>query len=82
MKKYLFVSIACAIAVTMSNGIFGQVITTTETKPYTLPNGWSLSPAGNSITAGDLPLNIATTKSGRYAAVTNNEQSTAWAKRR
>ncbi len=42
----------------------------------TLPNGWKLSPAGRSFPLGDLPLNIAVGKSGRYAAVTNNGQST------
>jgi YVTN family beta-propeller protein len=44
--------------------------------PVTLPNGWKLSPAGRSFPLGDLPLNIAVGKSGRFAAVTNNGQST------
>jgi len=37
-----------------------------------LPNGWFLSPVGNSISLGDLPLNIAVAPSGKYIAVTNN----------
>jgi len=41
-----------------------------------LPNGWSLTPAGTSLTLGDLPLNIAVSSSGRWVAVTNNGQST------
>jgi len=41
-----------------------------------LPNGWSLTPAGASLTLGDLPLNIAVSTSGRWLAVTNNGQST------
>ncbi len=41
-----------------------------------LPNGWHLSPAGRSLSLGDLPLNIAVSKTGKYAAVTNNGQST------
>lgn len=41
----------------------------------TLPNGWSLSPAGRSLPLGDLPLNIAVSKSKKYIAVTNNGQS-------
>lgn len=47
-------------------------------KPYTatLPNGWSLSPAGKQIPVGDLPLNIAISPDMKYAAVTNNGQST------
>jgi YVTN family beta-propeller protein len=38
----------------------------------TLPNGWSLSPAGRSLPLGDLPLNIAVSASGDLLAVTNN----------
>jgi YVTN family beta-propeller protein len=41
-----------------------------------LPNGWSLTPVGKSLPLGDLPLNIAVSKNHRYAAVTNNGQST------
>jgi YVTN family beta-propeller protein len=42
----------------------------------TLPNGWSLTPVGKSLPLGDLPLNIAVSKTGKYMAVTNNGQST------
>ncbi len=42
----------------------------------TLPNGWSLTPVGKSLPLGDLPLNIAVSKNGKYMAVTNNGQST------
>jgi DNA-binding beta-propeller fold protein YncE len=44
-------------------------------KPTLLPNGWSLSPAGRSFPLGDLPLNIAVSKSKKLMAVTNNGQS-------
>lgn len=38
-----------------------------------LPNGWSLSPAGNSVPlSSDLPLNIALSSDGIHAAITNN----------
>src|ERR1035437_5473569 len=49
-----------------------------QNKPgfLTLPNGWSLSPVGNQIALGDLPLNIALSADMHYAAVTNNGQST------
>lgn len=52
---------------------FGQAVILPQ--PITLPNGWMLSPAGHSFTLGDLPLNIAVGKSGKYAAVTNSGQS-------
>ncbi|MEO8111625.1 MAG: bifunctional YncE family protein/alkaline phosphatase family protein [Ginsengibacter sp.] len=42
----------------------------------TLPNGWSLTPAGHGYLLGDLPLNIAVSKSKKLMAVTNNGQST------
>ncbi len=47
-----------------------------STKKLTLPNGWSLTPAGHGYLLGDLPLNIAVSKSKKLIAVTNNGQST------
>jgi YVTN family beta-propeller protein len=47
----------------------------TAQKKITLPNGWSLSPAGKSLPLGDLPLNMAISNSKRLMAVTNNGQS-------
>jgi len=46
-----------------------------ESKRVHLPNGWSLTPAGTSLPLGDLPLNMAVTRSNHYLAVTNNGQS-------
>ena len=40
-----------------------------------LPNGWSLTPAGKSLTLGDLPLNMAVSNRNKLIAVTNNGQS-------
>jgi YVTN family beta-propeller protein len=64
MKKIF--SFACLLFLTLS--ILAQ-------KELTLPNGWSLSPAGRSLPLGDLPLNIAVSKSQKLMAVTNNGQS-------
>lgn len=47
-----------------------------ENKRITLPNGWSLTPAGKSLPLGDLPLNIAVSSTKKLMAVTNNGQST------
>ncbi|WP_462219830.1 bifunctional YncE family protein/alkaline phosphatase family protein [Ferruginibacter sp.] len=47
----------------------------TAQKKITLPNGWSLSPAGKSLPLGDLPLNMAISNSKKLMAVTNNGQS-------
>jgi YVTN family beta-propeller protein len=46
-----------------------------EKQRVDLPNGWHLTPAGTGIRLGDLPLNIAVSPDGKYAAVTNNGQS-------
>lgn len=50
-------------------------LTAAAQQKVTLPNGWSLSPAGRSLPLGDLPLNMAVSKSKKYIAVTNNGQS-------
>jgi YVTN family beta-propeller protein len=47
----------------------------TEMQRVNLPNGWSLTPAGNHLPLGDLPLNIAVSPSKQFIAVTNNGQS-------
>lgn len=53
----------------------GQTINEIESHRVSLPNGWSLTPAGKMLPLGDLPLNIAVSASGKLAAVTNNGQS-------
>jgi YVTN family beta-propeller protein len=55
--------------------VHAQDLATIENKRVKLPNGWSLTPVGKSLPLGDLPLNIAVSKSHHYAAVTNNGQS-------
>jgi YVTN family beta-propeller protein len=50
------------------------VVAAQSPKVLTLPNGWSLSPAGRSLPVGDLPLNMAISSSQKYMAVTNNGQ--------
>jgi YVTN family beta-propeller protein len=57
-------------------GLQAQTLKTLESKRVKLPNGWSLTPVGKSIPLGDLPLNIAVSKTHRFAAVTNDGEST------
>src|SRR4026208_2537813 len=54
---------------------FAQSAAINEPRPVMLPNGWKLSPAGRSLPLGDLPLNIAVSRSKKLMAVTNNGQS-------
>jgi hypothetical protein len=44
---------------------------------YLLPNGWWLSPAGEQVPLGDLPLNAALSPDERYLAVSHSGQSKA-----
>ena len=46
-----------------------------ESNRITLPNGWSLTPAGKTLRTWRLPLNIALSPSEKMAAITNNGQS-------
>jgi len=41
-------------------------------KKVTLPNGWSITPAGKSIDLGDFPANLVASPSNKLLAVTNN----------
>jgi YVTN family beta-propeller protein len=53
-----------------------QTLQQLESKRVKLPNGWSLTPVGKSLSLGDLPLNIAVSLSKKYLAITNNGEST------
>jgi YVTN family beta-propeller protein len=46
------------------------------TKRVKLPNGWSLTPVGRSLSLDDLPLNMVVSQSQKLMAITNNGQST------
>ncbi len=66
--------IACLVLVSVLLHI--SVIAQQNPQKITLPNGWSLSPAGHGFLLGDLPLNMAVSPSKKLLAVTNNGQST------
>jgi len=70
MKKFLL----CILS-SICLASFGQQNTDAPSNgSYTLPNGWSLTPAGRALELGDFPLNIAVSRSGKLMAVTNNGQ--------
>jgi YVTN family beta-propeller protein len=52
-----------------------QSLTEIESHRISLPNGWKLTPVGDRLLLGDLPLNIAVSHSGKFLAVTNNGES-------
>ena len=68
MKKQILMLITMCFTLLLNAQVIPSQIT--------LSNGWKLSPVGKSFTLGDLPLNIAVSKSGNLLAVTNNGQST------
>src|SRR5882724_8676768 len=69
-------NIVCFLSLLVAGlAVQAQDLATLEQNRVKLPNGWSLTPVGKSLPLGDLPLNIAVSKSHRYAAVTNNGQS-------
>ncbi|OIR02913.1 6-phosphogluconolactonase [mine drainage metagenome] len=72
MKK-IFLMIALIVSVKI---ISAQTLQQLASQRIHLPNGWSLTPVGKSITVGDLPLNITVSSTQKYMAVTNNGQST------
>jgi YVTN family beta-propeller protein len=74
-KESFFSPLFCGIVLLFLTFFAQSQINPDENKKITLPNGWSLSPAGTQIPVGDLPLNIAVTPDQKYAAVTNNGQS-------
>src|ERR1700743_3445387 len=72
LKRLLcIVTLAAAILQTQAQDL-GSI----EQNRVKLPNGWSITPVGKTLPLGDLPLNIAVSRSHHYAAVTNNGQST------
>ena len=72
MKRIFFLFFLCTSVVAS----FSQSLEQIEKGRIKLPNGWSLTPVGNSLPLGDLPLNMAVSSTGKFVAVTNNGQST------
>ncbi len=71
MKKVI---LACT-GLFFFSSLSAQSIDQVEANKVTLPNGWSLTPVGRHFPLGDLPLNIAVSRSQKLVAVTNNGQS-------
>lgn len=65
----IIINLLCSVS-------YAQTLSQLETSRVNLPNGWSITPAGDRLLLGDLPLNIAVSHNGNFLAVTNNGQST------
>ncbi|MFD0941528.1 bifunctional YncE family protein/alkaline phosphatase family protein [Pedobacter boryungensis] len=73
IKKYLLFFICFFLFQQVNAQWPGKIENTAQ---VLLPNGWKLSPAGHSLSLGDLPLNMQVSSSGKFIAITNNGQST------
>jgi YVTN family beta-propeller protein len=73
LTNYLTLALCSILGLTASAQLPGKMATSAQVM---LPNGWKISPAGRSMTLGDLPLNMQLSASGKFLAVTNNGQST------
>ena len=77
MKRNIFTfAAACITICIMYNGCGGnekiKVPGKSGENKVLLSNGWKLSPAGEQIPVGDLPLNMVISPDGKYAVITNN----------
>ncbi len=77
MKRKIFalVTIFAALSVILSGCCTRSSIVTPgkyNDNKVLLSNGWKLSPAGEQIPVGDLPLNMVISPDGKYAVLTNN----------
>ncbi len=75
MSRIYPISLLCFLFLPVSLICPAQSTKDVEPARVTLPNGWMLSPAGQQLPLGDLPLNMVFSRSGKYLAVTNNGQS-------
>ncbi len=75
MKYFLFLITCCLFLSCATRQADNMLQNDLDKKRVRLPNGWHLSPAGRSLPLGDLPLNMALSKSKNLLAVTNNGQS-------
>ena len=73
--KSVFILISLWIFLPVIPEAKGQSLKDIESKRVSLPNGWKLTPVGKMLSVGDLPLNIAVSRTGKMLAVTNNGQS-------
>jgi len=74
--KNILLGLACLFCIVAQAQQTPDILETAlKNRRVKLPNGWQLSPAGTSLPLGDLPLNIAVSRSQKWMAVTNNGQS-------
>jgi DNA-binding beta-propeller fold protein YncE len=66
--KFTLICLAASFSLAMTSNA--------QMKQTVLPNNWKLSPIGKQLPLQDLPLNIVVSPNKKFAAITNNGQST------
>ncbi|MFQ5446573.1 MAG: bifunctional YncE family protein/alkaline phosphatase family protein [Saprospiraceae bacterium] len=75
MRQTFQSHLALFLLLFLTNFAIGQSLEKMDAGRIRLPNGWDLTPVGEHLPLGDLPLNIAVSPSQKLLAVTNNGQS-------
>jgi YVTN family beta-propeller protein len=68
MRLFLFATISILIGASS----MAQTAKDLDKKRVMLPNGWSITPVGQQVALGDLPLNLVVSNNKKLMAVTNN----------
>ncbi len=77
MRRCFAMLLSCCLTLPVASVSLGQTKRVPQLPGKTstgilLPNGWTLTPAGQQIPISDLPLNMELSKDGRYLLVTTN----------
>lgn len=75
IKSRILSGCLVVLFIVLTSQSMAQSLDEIEKNRVSLPNGWLLTPVGNMIPVGDLPLNIAVSPNKKIAAITNNGQS-------
>ena len=67
-QRFLF----SAISILIGAAGLAQTAQELSKKRVMLPNGWSITPVGQQVGLGDLPLNLVVSNNKKLMAVTNN----------
>jgi YVTN family beta-propeller protein len=68
MRHFLF----AAISILIGASSMAQTAQELNKKRVMLPNGWSITPVGQQLALGDLPLNLVVSNNKKWMAVTSN----------
>ncbi len=71
-SSYMRQFLIAAISILIGSSAIAQTSQELGKKRVMLPNGWSITPVGQQVALGDLPLNLVVSNNKKLMAVTNN----------